>query len=352
MEIYSKDFFKIFEINFSYAIVETPLGRAVKMPACEAFIYSLVTGAGYLETPHYPYTPKGLMKLFYSAFDFKFVTGIFDNTSLHYTPYLLDQVKPYLFEADKYILPLEFTSDIELTAKLEELFTKAPDPQNYLIQRLECRKKGNGMEPFMEYLAAEYFKSEGYIVENQIPLAHATGSPDFGGYRLPRLPFDAGMHIIELALLRFDSMPVSKHISQPDSHLIVGEAKTSTSTMSDQLDKYLEYGVFNAGFEVTPLKQAPSSSRYGLVTIDSNYRLQVVRPRLQQPVEQLHRQNEYVDWLEHYIKFYLLANFSNDELNDYYQSATGRPIASQTSLVDFTKALTINQLIRKIQELK
>ena len=67
MEIYTKDFFNIFKANFDFEIVETEMGLAVKMPAKEAFIYSSITGAGYFENPIYPFTPKGLMKLFYNA---------------------------------------------------------------------------------------------------------------------------------------------------------------------------------------------------------------------------------------------------------------------------------------------
>ena len=51
MEIYKQDYFKIFQTNFEYELVDTPLGRAVKMPSRDAFIYSAITGSGYLENP-------------------------------------------------------------------------------------------------------------------------------------------------------------------------------------------------------------------------------------------------------------------------------------------------------------
>ena len=114
MEIYTKDFFNIFKANFDFEIVETEMGPAVKMPAKEAFIYSSITGAGYFENPIYPFTPKGLMKLFYNAFNYKFVSGIFDNGVLKNTPYILSQAKKYLFEGDKYIVPIEFESEEKL----------------------------------------------------------------------------------------------------------------------------------------------------------------------------------------------------------------------------------------------
>ena len=41
----------------------------------------------------------------------KFVSGIFDNGVLKNTPYILSQAKKYLFEDDKYIIPIEFESE-------------------------------------------------------------------------------------------------------------------------------------------------------------------------------------------------------------------------------------------------
>ncbi len=124
MEIYSKDFFNIFKANFKFEIVETAMGMAVKMPAKEAFVYSNVTGAGYFENPIYPFTPKGLLKLFYNAFNYKFVSGIFDNGVLKNTPYILSQAKDYLFSEDKYVVPIEFDSEKDLVVYLKENLLK------------------------------------------------------------------------------------------------------------------------------------------------------------------------------------------------------------------------------------
>src|SRR3989338_8041175 len=93
MEINSKEFIQIMGKNFGYNIIVTKLGRGVVVDPFTAFIYSTVTGAGYLDDPLYQFTPKGLMKLFYNALDYKFVTGIFDNTTLKNTPYLISQAK-------------------------------------------------------------------------------------------------------------------------------------------------------------------------------------------------------------------------------------------------------------------
>ena len=187
-ELSKQDIINVFKANFHFPLIDTPLGMAVKIPAREAFIFCNVTGAGYFDNFVMPFTPKGLMKLFYNAFDFNFVTGVFEKTSLRYTPLLLSKAKPFLFDSQyKYIVPIEFCSDVELQSVLENAFDKLERPTNYIVMRIEKRKKGNGLESFMEYLAGEYFKTHGFIVENQVPLAHSIGSPDFSGYDLSNI---------------------------------------------------------------------------------------------------------------------------------------------------------------------
>jgi len=256
MEINSKNYIEIMTQNFNYLVVDTPLGKGVVVDPFKAFLYSSITGAGYLDNPLYPFSVKGLLKIFYNAMDYKFVTGLFENTNLKNTPYLLSKAKPFLFNSSKIIIPLEFNSEIELQERLSDFVNIIQEPStNYLIQRIEKSKKGNGMEPFMEYLSCEVIKNWGYIVENQIPLTHSTGSPDFGGYRL----IDTSgivpnrIHLLELSFIR---LGIEKSIDVIErNRIIVGEAKTATNEIKKQLDKYLNTGLFNEGFEIHPDKK-------------------------------------------------------------------------------------------------
>jgi len=100
MEIDAKVYLKIMKKNFNVEIVQTELGKGIEMNCYSAFIYSAITGSGYLENPTFPFSPKGLMKLFYNAFNYNLVTGIFDNTNLKYTPYNLYLSRKYLFEGN------------------------------------------------------------------------------------------------------------------------------------------------------------------------------------------------------------------------------------------------------------
>jgi len=360
MEIYKQDYFKIFQTNFEYEVVDTELGKAIKMPPRDAFLYSAITGSGYLENPVYPFTPKGLLKLFYNAFDYKFVTGIFDNGVLKNTPFILSTAKPHLFNGDKFIVPIEFNTESELTSFLEEKFKTIKDPQNYIIQRIEISKKGNGMEPFMEFLTAEYFKNKGFIVENQVPLAHSLGSPDFAGYGLSdaiKVIHDfgflsaSGFHIIELSLIRVFKDFDSDSASVNNEDMIVGEAKTGTSMMTKQLYKYLETGLYHDGYEIHPSKTSPASEEFGLVTLDDTYKLKVTAPLKKYSTDKKYSEKEYRKWLLMYIKFYLISNFSNDELNEFSFNRTGSRLNSEADLISMLQSLEINEILQVIKKI-
>lgn len=359
LELSKQDIINVFRANFDFEITDTPLGQAVKMPAREAFLFCNVTGAGYLDNFVYPFTPKGLMKLFYNAFDYNFVTGVFEKTTLKNTPYILSQAKPFLFNSDyKYVVPVEFNSEIELQDFLESKFAALGCPSNYVVMRIEMRKKGHGLESFMEYLAGEYFKRKGFIVENQVPLAYAIGSPDFGGYDLLNVKrgtadyLPLGYHIIELAMLRLNLK--GTYYSGKNTmvnQLIVGEAKTSTTIMDSQLRKYLDTGLFDWGTEMHPNKQEATNNDRGMFTLDDNMLISFTPPAKEYayPLPQQFSRQEYLKWLENYMKFYLLANLTNDELNAFYINTTHSNMSDQSSLAKFVDNLSIESIIAEIK---
>lgn len=350
MEIDSNKFIKIMSKNFNFSIMNTALGKGVKMDSFSAFIYCSVTGAGYLDDPLYPFTPKGLLKLFYNAFDYKFVTGLFDNTTLKNTPYNLLLVKPFLFDSDKIIIPVEFNSERELQLKLKKFFEEVEKPTDYIIQRIELSKKGSGMEPFLEYLICETMKRKNYIVENQIPLSHSTGSPDFGGYRINKCyNYFSNANIIELAMIRLGLQSLKKSKSQT-THLIVGEAKTSTTTIIKQLDKYIKTKLFNEGFEIYPSKKEACKPYINLFTINENEEITIIPRKSVEKLFDANKQKEYEEWLSNYIKYYLIANLTNDEFNDFYFYRNKKKISSIKDIIQFVNNLSYEDIIKKIKE--
>ena len=63
-------------------IVDTPLGNGLSINPRDAFLFSSIAGGSYFENQIFPFTPKGLLKVFYNAHDYNLVTGIFDNAIL------------------------------------------------------------------------------------------------------------------------------------------------------------------------------------------------------------------------------------------------------------------------------
>ena len=64
-----------------------------------------------------------------------------------------------------------------------------------------------------------------------------------------------GFHIIELAMLRlFKGRKCYINATELSNDAVVGEAKTGTNKMTEQLLKYLNTSLFSEGYEIHPFK--------------------------------------------------------------------------------------------------
>ena len=72
-----KDILAIFKENGLFSVEETPIGECIKMPALDAFIFGDITGSAYIDNPVFPYTTKGLLKIYYNTMDYNRVSGVF-----------------------------------------------------------------------------------------------------------------------------------------------------------------------------------------------------------------------------------------------------------------------------------
>lgn len=353
MELNKRTITKIFEENFAFPLVDTIIGKAIKMDAISAFHFANITGAGYLDDPTYPFSPKGVLKILRSAFQYNIVTGIFDRHNLYYSPTELMDMKPYLFSGDKYLVLVECNNESEFREYMEKVYVTLNDNDiestDYLFFRIEAWKKGNGMECFLEYLACENFRKKGYIVENQIPLVHEVGSPDFGGFHLARAT--KGFHIVELAMLK-----ITQEVSILDEldidHVIVGEAKTATTIMASQLEKYLKTTAFLKGYEMHPEKPAPTKNCFGMLNVAADYSVKCKEPITQYTEEGdiIFDFDEYMEWYQNNLKFYIIANFSNAELKHFVESKKPRGKYNQAKIVEVVLETPMNEIIRCVKE--
>ncbi|MDD2933780.1 MAG: hypothetical protein PHO76_07835 [Methylotenera sp.] len=323
MSLKAEDILQVLTRLLDGSIVDTPLGRGFSISPRDAFLFSAITGASYFENQIYPFTPKGLLKVFYNALDYNFVTGIFDNTLLRNTPTYITQQRQYLLHGNKTIVPLEINSERDFKDQLKSKYGISKSDNNLVILRIDLSKKGYGLEPFMEYLACKFFGLQGYITENQIPLSHALGSPDFGGFGIDKIQSEMlklnllpkGFNVLELSMLRtFPNTIIQNNPNNNNSNFIVGEAKTSTTNMDLQIRKYLSSGFFNEALEIHPTKSEASKSDIAILTIE-NHSVIYKTPETSTNFSNTKNKTVYQQWLESYLNCYVLSNYENDELN-------------------------------------
>jgi hypothetical protein len=229
------------------------------------------------------------------------------------------------------------------------------DP-NLILFRVDVSKKGFGLEPFMEYLSCKYFTRLGYVTENQIPLSHTLGSPDFGGYAIEKIQdlvggsglLSRGFNVLELAMLRI--FPISGFVTNTKSQtqLIVGEAKTSTTIMEAQLRKYLSSGYFNFGIEIHPTKEKPSNPTFGLLRLQ-DFNLVYDEPSISLDSTSLDQQ-VYKKWLESYFNCYLLANYTNDELNLVAKRLIDKKIDTKSDVISLIRDISFEDQFKTLLE--
>jgi len=119
--------------------------------------------------------------------------------------------------------------------------------------------------------------------------------------------------------------------------------------MKTQLIKYLDTKFFNEAFEIHPSKKTPADPSIGLITIDSAYNIKVIRKKIQKKFFNEREQKEYIAWLSNYVKYYLIANFTQDEFIDFYQEKNNRKISSITDITVFINSLSYEEILEKIR---
>ena len=137
------------------------------------------------------------------------------------------------------------------------------------------------------------------------------------------------------------------YIKSNNAEAIVGEAKTSSREAIEQIKKYLGKKIFNRAYEIIPNKKEPEVI-CGLITFDDSGEI-VVYEGKEKPVMDKKIKETYFKWLGNYIKYFLLANISNKELNDFYEQKLKQEFPGITeSLISFVNNLTYEEIIEAI----
>lgn len=356
MRLNKENVIRILHKNFGFSKINDPeLGDIIKVNSFDAFIYSSITGHGYLDNTRQPYTPNGLMQIFNQANAYNFVTGMFDRDgNLFHSPLYEAKSRSYLVSGDKFILPVEYDTNAGLQKKLPEIekyiIKSERDPRDFIICRIKVTTTGFSMEPFMEYVASKYFNMNGYFTETQIPFYYSGGTPDFAAYAIPNIAnivkkhfnFD-GLSFIGLASIRAFGLHKNGTVKNDITEAIVGEVKTASLEALDQIKKYLDKGVFNRAYEIIPHKKTPETIA-GLITLDNNCEIKIYEATTPAKVIS-EKQSEYLTWLKNYIKYFLIANLTNEELDEFYNQRAGKRTRTIPELLGFINALHIENIL-------
>lgn len=365
MRLNKENVIKVLRQNFDAEVIEHPIvGPVVKLPASKAYFYSAVTGHAYLNDPINGFSPNGLMYVFNQANAYHLVTGLFDRDGRFYnTPLIHTQRYPFLLNEPKYLLPLEYERTHRALREKQksvyaELSRNGIDPADFIVCRINLGVTGYHMEAFCEYVVSEYFNRRGYFTETQIPFYYSGGTPDLAAYEVPSVIghlrgyglMPKGLSFVELAALRALGTTTEAPIVTPKiPNVIVGEAKTATLRAGEQIQKYLSFGVFNKAYEIIPHKTVPEVVS-GLICFNAEGLIQVHEAK-QPAVVNTVKQKEYLSWLSNYIKYFLLSNLSNDELDEWYGTQTGKTSRTVSQLITFVNSLGYELLLSQLQSL-
>jgi len=347
-------------LNFPVKEIDS-IGKVIVMNPRDALSYAIITSHGYLDEtePDSMYIlARDHFRIFNQADDFDLQEGVFSLSGLRLVTTINTEIqrKTYLKNNEKYILPLEYSGYSQLKSKISKLLlqikTNGLNCNDFIICPISAQN--SGLESFFEYVVSVVFNKKMFLTDTQIPFYYGVGTPDVAAYKIPYLIkllrkygfLNDGGSIVDLmcvssfGLFDFSSNEPSVNES------IVFEVKTC-QTSSPQIKKYTKTKIFSKAYEVIPVDK--QSEKYaGLFTINSHGKIILLESS--EPIDFDETiQKKYFQWIEIYLKMYLLGNLKTDELekllleNDYKINNHG--------LIDFAKTISFEKLLKSIRNI-
>ena len=146
-------------------------------------------------------------------------------------------------------------------------------------------------------------------------------------------------------MLRIFPRNIKSSFLKKNINFIVGEAKTSTSNISGQLNKYIKTGLFNEALEILPVK--PNHSENSQMYLNEKNEL-VYEAKQKGLIIKQEEQESYYSWLKQYFSLYIIANLSNDEMSEYYQYKMKKKIERGDDIISLVSSFEPNEILRDI----
>jgi hypothetical protein len=322
-QLYKRDLIEIF--STLYKSEEASNNVFFLLDPFEAYIFSTITGAGYVNNESYPFSPRGYMKITNNIINPKLVNGIYDTKfNLTNSSRFLHKKYPFIFDDYKKIVFCEITNFQDYQDFIRTIRDNVKIPENIIVYPIDVSKKGNGLEPILEFMATIKFNKIGYITEHQTPLTQSLGSPDFLAFQFdfPSLLLESesekkGFHIVESTL--FFHRDFNKKLVYSDDFTkslprrVVGEAKVVSTNIEERLNKYTKSNFFDSSVKlVTELKDQNKNDSY--LSLESG---KISLNLLQNFSPSLDKYKLYEEWLMNYLKLYLVSNFTSEVFIDF-----------------------------------
>ncbi len=347
-------------LNFPVKEIDS-IGKVVVMNSRDALSYAIITSHGYLDEtePDSMYVlARDHFRIFNQADDFDLQEGVFSLSGLRLVTTINTEIqrKAFLKSNEKYILPIEYSGYSELKSKISELLlqikTNGMNCNNFIICPISAQN--SGLESFFEYVVSVVFNRKMFLTDTQIPFFYGVGTPDVAAYKISNLIellqkygfLNGGGSIIDLMSVSSFGLSDFSSDESPLDESIVFEVKTC-QTSSPQIKKYTKTKIFSKAYEVIPVDK--QSEKYaGLFTINSDGKIILLESSESVDFEES-IQKKYFQWIEIYLKMYLLANLKTDELEKLLSEYDHE--ISNPGLIDFAKTIPFEKLLKSIRNI-
>jgi len=354
---------KVLSNGLMYPIEKNPIvGEVIKLTSRQAFSYAALTSHGYLdenEPDNLFILTRDNFRVFNQVDDFDLQEGVFSLSDLSFVATVNNEVKrkPYLKNGDKFILPIEYSKYKEYQLILKKLIITLKEagynPNNFIIAPIRNTDSSTSeLESFFEYVVSMYFNRKMYLTDTQIPFYYGIGTPDIAAYKIPKLMkllqkfgfIEKGGSILELMTISSYGFFKECFLNNIENESIVFEVKTNQLT-APQIKKYTNTKIFSKAYEVIPSTKK-SESYAGLITITLDGKIEIYECSTPIPFSSS-KQQKYFEWIEVYLKMYLLANLTTSELEKIIHN--NRLKMSSNDLLNYVKKIDFEKLLTTVK---
>jgi len=356
---------RILSRGLGYPIEDNPvIGEVVRLSAKEAFVYSVLTSFGYLDQnePDNMYRlTRGAFRVFNQAEQYELQEGIFSLSDMRLASTINNEVlrKPYIATGDKFIAPVEYQNYLSfqehLRAISKKLRTKGYNINDFIVTPIRRSNCGTtSFESFFEFVVSTHFNRHDYLTDTQIPFYYGVGTPDIAAYKMPstlktlkKYQFlSTGGSPIELMAASVWGFQDSKSGIADGKETIVFEVKTN-QLRAPQITKYTRTRIFSKAYEVIPCIKQPEKYA-GLIT--ANRLGQLLIYECPDPIPfSPEKQKIYLNWINSYLKMYLLANLRTEELELFLSENS--IVLNMESLLGFIHTVEFDRLAKSVKEI-